>query len=209
MTSINTTTANPFSSTKDQATADAIQARIDVSVSKARSVVASWFPTTNLANEDSDTDEELFKPVPPRQAFVNHPRIGAPIPANFCTQVRAGKDTLRRNMLGGRKPTKEIPETVRLHNRNTAQADDSEEDTGRSALGGYKRKKQKPASDLRRAKVARTETLSVKIPTLDIATEIKTEAVAGVLQSPILVLESSDVALSSKKKNKKRKKMSE
>jgi hypothetical protein len=222
----NPTTAS--SSTKDHATADAIQTQIDISVSKARSVIASWLPANTLstayaANEDSDTDEDLFKPAPPRQAFSYHPPasnvrlvkilpltslgreyrigVGAPIPASLYTQGRAGKDALRRNMLGGRKPTKEMPETARQCNRSAAQPDDSDEDTGRSALGGCKRKR--PANDLRRGKIARTETPNVKIPTPDTTPEIKTETASNVLQLPKGILESSDVALSSKKKKRR------
>ena len=47
---------------------DAIQAKIDLSVSKARSLVQSWLPASSITpDEHSDTDDEA--PAPPRHVL--------------------------------------------------------------------------------------------------------------------------------------------
>ncbi|KAI5848171.1 hypothetical protein BZA05DRAFT_404642 [Tricharina praecox] len=154
------TTSSPASTAGAAKPADAnvIQARIDLQVSKARNLVASWLPARQSATavaDNDDEDDELFKPAPPSLG------VGAPIPAEF--KVRgAGTDTLRRNLLGGRKPTKQMPAAEKLAARKRVEKDDSDEDTGRSALGGVGSKKRKMSSDLRRKPAKVSALVAVK-----------------------------------------------
>lgn len=50
-----------------------LQAQIDVSVSRAQSLVSSWLPARTAAPvddeySDNDDDEAVFKPAPPRHS---------------------------------------------------------------------------------------------------------------------------------------------
>lgn len=148
----NATSSAAIASKDHSADIDAIQARIDIQTSKARSLVASWLPQSNPLTAppglNEDDDEMLFKPVPPGLG------VGAPIPTNFHSNHHGGTDVLRRTMLGGtRKPTKPMPQSDEQQGK-ASQAEDSDEDIGRSALGGIKRKKS-IGSNLRKTKLAK------------------------------------------------------
>lgn len=79
--------------------------------------------------------------------------LGAAVPSNYTEKAR--DDSLRRNMLG-RKPTKALPETAKK--RLTA-ADESDEDTGRSAVGS---KRKRPVNnDLRKQKVHKASVVAL------------------------------------------------
>jgi hypothetical protein len=63
--------------------------------------------------------------------------VGATPPASFTASQ--SKDILRRNILGGRKATKAMPEELKKLQKKKPE-EESEDEEGRSGLGGNKRK---------------------------------------------------------------------
>jgi hypothetical protein len=125
--------------------------------------------------------------------------VGAPIPANFNPKSHGSTDALRRAMLGGRKPTKAMPQWEKQPQRKVVAPDDSDEDTGRSALGGTKRKRS-VGNDLRKTKIAKSE-IPRERPASDKA-ELRSEP-------PQAVVEVGNSISKKKKKNKKRQQLIE
>ena len=66
-----TTTTSSADNTRTTAEAESLQAKIDVSVSRARNLVALLLPAQRYGTQedDSETDEDLFKPMPPRHVL--------------------------------------------------------------------------------------------------------------------------------------------
>jgi len=141
-------------SAEHKADPDAIQAKIDLSVSKAHSLVQSWLPTSSTTDsppdEHSDTDDEA--PAPPRLG------LGAAIPKEYQHKPRreiSTNDALRRTMMGP-KLTKPSPQQAsKQTKKQDVQAEVSDEETGRSALGGSKRKRAETL--LRKTKKTKTK----------------------------------------------------
>jgi hypothetical protein len=123
--------------------------------------------------------------------------VGASIPANFNPKSHGSTDALRRAMLGGRKPTKAMPQSEKQQQRKTVAPDDSDEDTGRSALGGTKRKIS-VGKELRKTKIVRSE----------ITRERTTSDEAQFRSEPPQAVEFDNSITKKKKKNKKKKQQS-
>ncbi|KAF8473156.1 hypothetical protein BDZ91DRAFT_845662 [Kalaharituber pfeilii] len=136
---------------------DVLQAQINVSISHARELVASWLPPPPAPSEAQhlqphnqptlDEDNDLFKPGPPRLG------LGAPVPKHFYdegSKLRkdiSSTDLLHRRLLGSKRSASHISDKhqQRLSSKNQRSAprgeSESEEEVGRSALGKSKRQK--------------------------------------------------------------------
>ena len=113
--------------------------------------------------------------------------VGAAVPAEFRARG-AGVDTLRRNLLGlaGRKPTRPMPaaEKSPATRKTRPVRDESDEETGRSALGGPCSKRRRTSTDPSRKPARVSAIVAVKTREKMKVGEQQVEVVAEVEGGP-------------------------
>ncbi|CCX31594.1 hypothetical protein FPQ18DRAFT_107693 [Pyronema domesticum] len=178
----------------------ALQSRIDASVAATRGMINSWLPSgTNISSTsapDSDDEEAemMFKPAPPRLG------VGATPPASFIASQ--SKDILRRNILGGRKATKAMPEELKKLQKQRKEESESEDEEGRSALGGGK-KRTAAGGDLRKDNKNK-KTKVVEAKEVQVAVEVREDK-----PKPVKEKTAEQKAAKKAKKEKQKQKMVE